>query len=220
MSSAGVRLGPTTASGVDGITFVNCDIYNNVGGTTVGFHVSTANVGKWKMMGCSIAGWTSGITLTAGTAHFPTILGNTIGAVSAFAANTTGITVGAGTYKGLVITANDVVDNGAAISLGVVTPTAGQASSYRITDNAGINPRGAVTTPAVPASTVVRINETGFRCSVYMRAGTITAITVNGVVTGATASPSATGTLAFVLEPGGTIAMTYTVAPTWVWIGM
>lgn len=137
MSTAGIRLSPTGSNGVDGITFVNCDIYNNVGGTTNGVLIGTANVGKWKMVGCSVAGWTNGLNLQAGSAHFPTIIGNTIGAVSAFSANGTGVVLGAGAYKGIVLTNNDVVDNVAAANIGAVTTTAG---NFTIIENAGINP--------------------------------------------------------------------------------
>ncbi len=149
MSIAGVRISPTGSNGVDGITFVNCDVYNNVGGTTTGVLVGTANVGKWKMVGCSIAGWTSGVSLTAGANHFPTIIGNTIGAVAAFGANGTGVVIGAGAYRGITLTDNDVVDNTAACNFGTFTTTAGNLS---IRENSGINP------PSVAAAVDVAFN--------------------------------------------------------------
>lgn len=136
MSTAGIRLAPVNAGAIDGITFVNCDIYNNVGGTTTGM-IASGNCSKWKMMGCTIAGWTTGVSLAPGATHFPTILGNTIGAVSAFGANGTGITISAGAFKGLVITDNDVVDNTAACNFGSITTSAGNLS---IRENSGINP--------------------------------------------------------------------------------
>jgi hypothetical protein len=216
-SIAGIRMDPSTNGQVDGVTFVNCDIYNNVGGTTNGVIAGT-RVKKWKMVGCSVAGWTNGINLTAGANHFPTILSNTIGSVSAFGVNGTGIVVAAGSYKGLVISGNDVVDNTTAISLGAVTPAAG--ANYRIIDNAGINPRGTVTTPAVGATTVAVTNTTGFRVTAFIKNGTTapTAAVLNGVTITAFAIPAASGFWSVQLDPGATIAFTYTVVPTWVWV--
>lgn len=220
MSSKGIALTPAVGGQVDGITFINCDIYNNVGGTTVGVDTN-AQTKKWKMTGCSIAGWTTGVNLVAGAAHFPTILGNTIGAVSAFGVNTTGVAIGAGAYGGLVLATNDVVDNTTAATFGAVTITGGTAAAYqkyRIIDNPGINPKGSVGAIAVPATTVTRINDTGYRVSVILKAnGTAapTVITVNGV---STVLPTVNTLHCFTLDPGGTVVMTYANAPTWTWV--
>lgn len=215
MSTAGIMMTPATAGGVDGITFTNCDIYNNVAGTTNGVLTNT-NVGKWKMVGCSIAGWTNGVNLVAGSLHYPTMVGNTIGAVSAFTANGTGIAFGAGTYKGLMLSNNDVVDN-TAVQTGYsgVVVSAANAGLFRVVDNPGLNPIGVVTTPAVAASTVAMPNLTGVRVLVRLSGGTVTAYTVNGVATGLVAA----ATLLFPLEPGSTLAITYSVVPTMKWIG-
>jgi hypothetical protein len=220
MSIAGVRMQPAAGGSVDGITFVNCDLYNNVAGTTTGMlaHGGAGSVGKWKMVGCSVAGWTVGVQLNPGAAHFPTIMSNTIGAVSAFAVNTTGVAIAAGTYKGIVLAQNDVMDNTTNFSLGVLTVTTTTAASHRIIDNAGINPRGAVTAPAAtPTSATVFTNLTGFRVNVIYKAGTTapTAIAVNGI---ATVLPAASQIVPFLLEPGGTITITGTVG-TWTWVG-
>lgn len=77
----------------------------------------------------------------------------------------------------------------------------------------GVNPKGNVTAPAVPASTVATTNTTGYDCTVYIVGGTsVSAITVGGVATGLTATP------AMVRVPAGqTIAITYGSAPTWTW---
>lgn len=213
MSSKGIALTPAVGGQVDGVTFVNCDIYNNVGGTTTGIDTN-AQTKKWKMLGCSIAGWTTGINLVAGTNHFPTILCNTIGAVSAFGVNTTGVVIGAGAYAGMVIAENDVVNNTTPYTLGAVTINTNYAN-FRIIDNAGINPVAVVTTPAVAASTVAMTNTTGVRILVRLSGGTVTAYTVNGVATGLVAA----ATLLFPLEPGSTLAITYSVVPTMKWIG-
>lgn len=214
-TSAGVLFN-TTGGGVDGLTFVNCDFY----GSGNGIYCQAAP-NNWSVQSSRFAGnTTAAINIAAASAaHFPQIIANNIGAQGGFGNNGTGIIVAAGTYLGLRISNNIVpaAGNTTILTLGAVT--VGVASNFAITDNAGINPRGNITTPAVPATTVVATNTTGFRCLVFLRAGTITVITINGVVTGITAAPSATGTFLTMLEPGGTIAMTFSVAPTWVWIG-
>jgi hypothetical protein len=216
MSANGINMQPAVGGQVNGVTFMNCDIYNNVAGTTQGVNTN-AQVGKWKMVGCSIAGWTTGVNLVAGTNHFPTILSSTIGSVSAFGVNTTGVVIGAGSYKGLVMIGNDVVDNTTNFTLGALTITTTTASSHRIIDNAGINPRGAVTTPAVPAAAAVVTNLTGFRvvASVKFGATASASVTVNGVVTGA---PVANQKDSIMIDPGGTIAFTTTAPASWVWV--
>jgi hypothetical protein len=69
---------------------------------------------------------------------------------------------------------------------------------------------GAVTTPAVPASTVAVNNPNGFAVQVVITGGTMTAVIVNGTTVG-------TGAGTYAVPAAGTISMTYTVAPTWAW---
>jgi hypothetical protein len=215
-TTAAVRMNGTQW---DGMTFDNCDFYANPG-VGIGIDCPTGG-GKWMVSNSRIAGFATGINLTASAAHFPQIIGCTIGPTSAFGANTVGIAVAAGTYKGLMINGNAVVNNTTNITLGVVTVAAGEASFYQIKDNAGINPRGAVTTPAVPGTGVVTTNITGFRVIIgYKTTATIhTAFNINGV---AFAAPNLQpiNTLSYItLEPGGTITWTGGTAPTWVWVG-
>jgi hypothetical protein len=63
------------------------------------------------------------------------------------------------------------------------------------------------TAMALGATTVPVLNPNPVAQSVTITSGTVTVITVNGVVTGLT-----TGT--FIIPPGGSIAVTYSVAPT------
>jgi hypothetical protein len=79
-------------------------------------------------------------------------------------------------------------------------------------DNFGFNPRGALGPPTVPASNVAYSNDYGVDCAVYVAGGTVSAIKVNGATTGITSGLVRVG-------PGRTITLTYTAAPTWVWIG-
>lgn len=207
--------GTHTVSGVemngtqwDGITFENCDFY----GSPFGINTPTGG-GKWTVSDSRFAACsTAAINLVASAAHFPIIIGNTIAPQSAFGANTLGIGVGAGAYKGLIVDQNAVVNNTTNLTLGAVTVGAGEAGFFRISDNAGINPRGSVATPAVPASTAVVTNTTGFKVTAYMKGGTITQVTVNSVATALAASVPVT------LDPGATIAVTFSVAFTWVWV--
>jgi hypothetical protein len=63
---------------------------------------------------------------------------------------------------------------------------------------------GWLTAPSVPASTVAQANTFNFTVEVYiLTAGTGTAIGQR-----------------FRLDPGCTIAITYTGAPTWAWYGL
>lgn len=80
-------------------------------------------------------------------------------------------------------------------------------------------PVSSVTQPAVPASTVAATNTTGVACVVYVVGGTLTVISVGGVATGITAAAAAGAAHTILVAPGQTIAITYTVAPTWTWIG-
>jgi len=83
-----------------------------------------------------------------------------------------------------------------------------------IKNNDGFNPPGFLTAPAIPASTVAVTNLFGVDAMVYISGGTISEVTVASVnVLNVTNSS--------VLVPAGsTIAITYTVAPTWQWLGM
>ncbi len=71
----------------------------------------------------------------------------------------------------------------------------------------------SVAQPAVPASTVALANPTGVDCVVYVAGGTVTVVAINGVATGLTSG-------AFYVSAGATITLTYSVAPTWVWVGI
>lgn len=72
---------------------------------------------------------------------------------------------------------------------------------------AGVNVLG---NPAVPATNITVLNTNPNAVSVVISGGTLTAVKVNGVTVGTVA-----GT--YIVPAGQTIAITYTVAPTWVW---
>jgi hypothetical protein len=98
--------------------------------------------------------------------------------------------------------------------------TAGGAGSNRVATNRGINPR-AVTTPAIPASTVYIPNTTGGDVLVTVAGGTDVAIGVNGATIGVFLSPGGVATYHTVMVPSdGTVGVSYVVAPTWIWTGL
>ena len=82
----------------------------------------------------------------------------------------------------------------------------------------------AVTTPAIPATTIAVANTTTVDVIVYLVGGgaTVTAITVNGTATGLQLSATAsTSTATIYLPAGQTIALTYaSTAPTWTWVAV
>ena len=85
-------------------------------------------------------------------------------------------------------------------------------SKVRVSGCPGYNPRGALGPPAVPASTVAYTNAYGVDCTVHVTGGTVTVIAVGGTTTGLTSG-------SFRVPNGGTITITYSVVPTWVFLG-
>jgi len=71
--------------------------------------------------------------------------------------------------------------------------------------------KGAQTAPAVPASTSALTNPFYRDAAVSVSGGTVTEIAVDGTATGLTA-----GTV--LVPTGSTITLTYSSAPSWVWV--
>jgi hypothetical protein len=63
----------------------------------------------------------------------------------------------------------------------------------------------------MPASTVAATNTSDHSMWVEVAGGTVTVVKVDTVTIGARTSGM------FLVRPGGTIAITYSVAPTWQW---
>lgn len=76
-------------------------------------------------------------------------------------------------------------------------------------------PGPSAPTPAVPGSTTPQNNTTGLPVVVTLIGGTITVVAISGV----TQSVNGVNTIAgsFVVPAGGSITLTYSVAPTWTW---
>lgn len=90
-------------------------------------------------------------------------------------------------------------------------PTTGETIKGNYNELDGLGRQSA---PAVPASTVARVNPFPFACMVRVKGGTVTGIAVAGT-TYFTASPG----LVYV-DVDESITLTYSVAPTWDWFGV
>jgi hypothetical protein len=80
------------------------------------------------------------------------------------------------------------------------------------------NPLGGITPPSVPASGV-NASTQSIDMTVYVKGGTLTAITVGGVATGISAAAPAGAVHTIRVPAQQTINITYSVAPTWTWFG-
>lgn len=78
-------------------------------------------------------------------------------------------------------------------------------------NNVGYNPVGPVSPPAVPGSATALTNPFGNDCLVCVTGGTVSSIAIGGTATGLINGP-------FRLPWNQNIKITYTSAPTWVWI--
>lgn len=194
--------------------FLNNNIYSN------GVNGIDWTAGQdFIAIGNQIAGnVTAGINLTAaaGSVTKALISANRIGPAGGIGANGTGIITATGTYGSVKIQGNDLVGNTTALTLNTVTVATW--SNFSVYDNAGWNPHGAVATPTFPTTTTVVTNTTGHRVAVLFKSGATapTVTTINGV---SSVLPLINQIVTYPLDPGGTIALTFTVAGTWTWIG-
>lgn len=107
----------------------------------------------------------------------------------------------------------DSTSAGVHVSGGRIAGAVSNASTTTIIkDVAGYNPTGPQTAPTMPASGTALTNPFPFDSNVYVSGGTVTAIAVGGTATGLTSG-------AVFVAAGETITLTYSAAPTWVWIG-
>ena len=97
----------------------------------------------------------------------------------------------------------------AGFTSGVLTGT----NTPTMRDNTGYSTTVVLGPPTVPATTVAYTNNYGTDAMVYIKGGSVTAVVVNGVDTGLISG-------AFLVPAGTYLVMAYTVAPTWVWIGV
>jgi hypothetical protein len=108
----------------------------------------------------------------------------------------------------------DVACSGCLVEGNIFSKKPTQLSTGTIAvNNVGYNPRGSITTPAMPASTVNYKNVAGCPCQVIIYGGTVTGIDLDDVPTSLTSG-------SFVVGAGETINITYSVAPSWLWWGL
>lgn len=209
-----------TVAAAQGVDIVGCNILNTFATTGTTNGVLCTNAADILISGCRVSGWTNGVQITPITSvTAPVIVGNIIGSSGGYGVNTVGILLNAGTYASQTIVGNNLMNNTTAITDNTTVNTT--ANNNRIIQkNQGFNPKSTVAQPAVPATTVAVFNSTGVDCTVYVKAGTLTVITVGGVATGITVGSGATGiAYAIPVAANQSIAITFTVAPTWIWVG-
>ena len=99
--------------------------------------------------------------------------------------------------------------------LGAINSTSPRAATCAYRNNRGFNPvAGAVTTPAVPASSGSVVNATYVDCTVYISGGSVTGVSINGTSIGLSGAG-----LSVFLPAGASISLTYSATPSWHWIG-
>ncbi|HEX3781716.1 MAG TPA: hypothetical protein VHX38_18795 [Pseudonocardiaceae bacterium] len=99
--------------------------------------------------------------------------------------------------------------NGFGLEWGVAL-TAGPRTDATATNGTAVDSGQGFSAPAVPASTTPVTNTSPLPASVVISGGTLTNVSVNGVTVGA-------GDGTYTVPAGATIAITYSVAPTWTW---
>lgn len=98
----------------------------------------------------------------------------------------------------------------------VTTPVAGNfaGATNRIVDCKGFSAASIIGTPALPASGVALTNTSGVPVRVFINGGTVSLISISGVASGFTSGAM------LLLQPGETLSVTYSVAPSWNWIAI
>lgn len=100
-------------------------------------------------------------------------------------------------------------------AFGTAAVNLGAGLGHRITNNRGWNPRGSQTPPTITASPMLLANPFPYDCTVYVAGGTVSAISITGASGGAVATGVTSGPIR--VPCGGSITLTYSVAPTWTW---
>ena len=155
-----------------------------------------------------------------------------------------GITINTGDSQNVVIDGNIINNNGTNNAIGF-TSTSVTGSAYIIKGNVfegsnngvGPFPPGSLfydnktltgnypiepTTPSVPTSATAQQNTNPYPVDVYIYGGTVTEIQITKNGTTYTVFSNSTGLAlsgqAYKLNPGDSITVTYTAAPTWEWL--
>jgi len=194
---------------------------NNVSGYTHGIHLNV-HPHRTQVHNNTVVDCTTGVLCSSG-AEYSSFVGNQIDSC------TTGMDISV--YYGVCIGNNisnvttgiilDSITRYSIISNNTLTYTVTTSltnnsaqPNLQIINNPGYNPVGAVGPPSVPATTVNYTNAYGYPCTVVVSGGTVTEIDIDDVATGLTSGVMPT------IPPGGTINITYSAAPSWLWWGL
>ena len=200
-NSSGVRIDAGTH-----ILFENTNIYNNA---TFGVRIVGGSSLKFK--GCTF------------DANGSQTGGNRVDFQSASTSDVTleGCTFATNNGVGAQQTNKAINDSGFAVQLSncsfIGTGYVGNAGNIfngypkYIRNNPGLNPIGDLGAPAFGASPYTPPTQS-FDYTAYIAGGTVTSVAIGGKVTGLTSG-------AFRVASGQTITVTYTVAPSWTWLG-
>ncbi len=152
-----------------GLDIVDCNVLNTFGSTGVGTGFNITGAPDFRIDGCNIAGWATGISITPAALAGMTkalIINNTIGTSGGYAGNTTGINllVGSYAYGSILIDNNTMIGNTTNIidASGIGTGTS-MTGFKSINSNTGlITPMVTnYTATAIPLTTVTNVDSRG-----------------------------------------------------------
>jgi hypothetical protein len=206
-TSLGFNSNSITSHPVSGLTYLACEAYSNgASGLQIQNPMTDLKVSNCKFNANGQVSSTSktGIQLGANITGLQ-IEGCRIYDDGGTQKQTYGIVIPAGT----TITTGHIASNDLRGNLTGTINLAGTLTAVVCRGNVGYT--ATITQPGVPATTVAYTNQFGVDCMAYINTGTVTAIAVNGIATGEMSG-------GFLVRALDTITLTYTVAPTWVWI--
>ena len=158
----------TAATGV-GFELINCSVLNlyATAGTLTGLSLSAAL--DFRILGCNIAGWATGLTVTPGAlagACKAQIFDNNFGANSGLTACTTGIVLNVGTvaYGSVMVRGNNMagVTTPLTDSAGLGTGTSATGVKVIVSNTGLVSPRPMnVAATAIPLTTVTNVDSLG-----------------------------------------------------------
>jgi len=193
---------------------------NNVSGYTKGIYLNT-HPHRTQVHNNTVVDCTTGILCASG-AEYSSFVGNQIDSCTTGMNITVyyGLCIGnniSNATNGIIldsITRYSIISNNT-LTFTVTTPLTNNSAqpNNQVINNPGYNPVGAVGPPAVPATTVNYTNGYSYPCQVQVYGGTVTEIDIDDIATGLTSG-------IFMIPPGGTINITYSAAPSWLWWGL
>lgn len=156
---------------------------------------------------CVLFTWTSGISSILGNIFEMSSTGNTAGAIGFMNQNVSTVAIIGNTVR---VLANP--------SQGVIVGTSYLTKGCIIANNAGYNPLGNLTAPAIPTSGSSYTHSFATDCMVYITAAASGTVTIG--IDGSTIASASNGSTVSLHVPLATaITLTYTSSPSWAWVG-